>query len=310
MGSDKRERQKENRRVRLEAEAEAWRRQQRNRRLVAVLIGAFVVGLVVLIVNVFGDDDQKEEASSTSTTLSATTLPSTSVPGTSVPEAAFYGTGECPPADGVDEPVLSFDDKPQQCIDPAKSYTAVFDTSEGEIKVALDTTTTPATTNNFVTLARYGYYDNTKIFRTDTSIEIIQGGAPHTNSPSDEGPGYTILDEGTGYTYEPGQLVMARTNDPNSASAQFFFVVGDKASALDAQGTYVVFGNVTEGQDVLDAILALNEDDPESQLGGAPSRDVVINSVTITEEEGTTTTTAGNDTTTTAGSDSTTTAPS
>jgi cyclophilin family peptidyl-prolyl cis-trans isomerase len=303
MGSDKRERQKENRRYRLEAEAAAWRRQQRNRRLLWLGIAAFVVALVIVVVNVFGEDDEPEEASpSTSTTLPGST--STTAP------RELYGTGACPPDEGVDEPVLTFDDKPELCIDPAKKYTAVFDTTEGEIRVELDTTNTPATANNFVVLSRYGYYDETKIFRTDTSIEIIQGGSPHTNSANDEGPGYNILDEGSGFTYEPGQLVMARSAGPDSASAQFFFVVGEAASGLDAQGTYVVFGNVVEGQDVLDAILALHEEDPASGLGGAPSRDVVINSITIIEEEGdgdTTTTSADGTTTSTVGGDATTT---
>src|SRR5262249_22141219 len=162
--SDKRERQKENRRARLEAEAEAYKRSQRNRRLVALLIAAFVLGLVILVVNVFGNDDKNDQASSTTSTAPATTAATgSSVPGTTVAPRPFYGPAKRPPTDGVDNPVLTFDDKPQQCIDPSKQYTAVFDTSEGEIKVALDTTKTPATANNFVTLARYGYYDGTKI---------------------------------------------------------------------------------------------------------------------------------------------------
>ena len=106
--------------------------------------------------------------------------------------------------------------------------------------------------------AGYGYYDNTKLFRTDTSIGIIQGGAPHTNSAADTGPGFTIPDEGGPFTYKPGQLVMARTNQPNSAAAQFFFTVDDNASKLDGAGTYVVFGTVTQGLDVLEKILASN----------------------------------------------------
>jgi cyclophilin family peptidyl-prolyl cis-trans isomerase len=305
MGSEKRERQKENRRYRLEAEAEAWRRHQRNRRVLGLAIAAFVVALVVVIVNVFGEDD--EDGDQASTTTSTTVPGSTTTTGPPEP----YGTGACPPPEGVDEPVLTFDDKPELCIDPTKKYTAVFDTTEGEIRVELDTTNTPATANNFAVLSRYGYYDGTKIFRTDTSIEIIQGGSPHTNSANDEGPGYNILDEGSGFTYQPGQLVMARSAGPNSASAQFFFVVGEAASSLDAQGTYVVFGDVVEGQDVLDAILALHEEDPASGLGGAPSRDVVINSITIVEEEGdpTSTTSVPGDTTTSAPSDTTTSAP-
>ncbi len=72
--------------------------------------------------------------------------------------------------------------------------------------------------------------------------------------------------------------------DPNSAGAQFFLVGTDAASALDAQGTYVVFGTTDQaGIDVVNAILDLHEADPSSGLGGAPSRPVTIESVTITE---------------------------
>ena len=142
------------------------------------------------------------------------------------------------------------------CIDAAKSYTAVFDTSEGEIQVALDTAKTPKTVNNFIVLSRYKYYDGTTIFRTDPSIDIIQGGGL-TNT---DDPGYTIEDEGSGYKYVEGDLAMARTMEPNSAGGQWFFVTGEKASLLDGQGTYVNFGKVTAGLDIVKGILALIAD--------------------------------------------------
>ena len=206
-----------------------------------------------------------------------------------------YGTTPCPPADGADEATLTFDDSFEQCIDPAASYTATFATSEGDVVVELDTETTPGTTNNFVALARNLYYDGTELFRTDPSIGIIQGGSPHSNDPSDEGPGFSLPDEGgvfdfsdpnapSGpFTYAPGQLIMARSNGPDGGSAQFFFSVDEAVTALDAQGTYVTFGTVTEGLDVLETILGLHEADPTSQLGGGPSRTVTIDSVTISE---------------------------
>lgn len=300
--SAKRQRQKEGRLARLEAARIAQQRAQRRRRIITVVVLVLLfIGGAFLFSALFDDDG--EDVTTTDSTTTSTTED----------DGVFtYGTGECPPADGADEPVLEFDDAPRQCIDPEKSYTAVFETTEGTVEVALDTERTPGTTNNFVTLARYGYYDGTEIFRTDTSIEIIQGGSPHTNDNTDPGPGYTIEDEGGTFTYQPGDLVMARSSAPDSASAQFFFVAGPAASSLDAQGTYVTFGRITEGLDVVQAILALNEDDPESGLGGAPSREVRIESVEIVESEGdaeTTTTTEAGDgsTTTTAGDESTTT---
>ncbi len=192
-----------------------------------------------------------------------------------------YGAGSCAPAGVAGEAVLDFDGPPMLCIDPAVAHTAVFDTSRGVVRVALDVANTPGTVNSFVNLARSGYYDGTLIHRSDPSIGILQGGSPHTNSAADAGPGYTLWDEGTGFTYQPGQLVMARRGDPNSAGAQYFFTVTTDAALLDGQGTYVVFGDVTEGLDVLADILAGHVNDPNSRLGGAPDPPVVINSVTI-----------------------------
>ena len=169
---------------------------------------------------------------------------------------------ECRSAtDGSSPRRIDFPGPQPDCIDPTKSYSAVFDTSEGEVVVELDTETTPNTVNNFVTLARWGYYDGTTLFRTDPSIDIIQGGSPHTESPSDQGPGYTIPDEGGPYTYVPGQLVMARSQGPDSSSAQFFFTTGPNASFLDGQGTYLVFGETDDSGLEVDA------------LGGRPGAD-------------------------------------
>ena len=76
---------------------------------------------------------------------------------------------------------------------------------------------------------------------------------------------------------------MARTEAPNSAGAQYFFVTGDKASGLNGQGTYVVFGKVTQGLDIVQKIIGLHQTDPSSQLGGGPSRVVTVKTVTIKE---------------------------
>ena len=198
-----------------------------------------------------------------------------------------YGTGPCAPADGSDEAVLDFADAPVLCIDVAGTHVAVFDTSAGQVRVALDARNTPGTVNNFVNLARFGYYDGTLVHRSDPSIGILQGGSPHTDDASDPGPGYTLWDEGAGFTYRPGQLVMARTSGPNSADAQFFFTVTDAAALLDGQGTYVVFGEVLEGLDVLSDILNSHLAEPGNDFGGAPDPPIVINTITIETQNGT-----------------------
>ncbi len=281
----KRQRQKDARRARLEeARIAEGRRKRRRQGLYLGLVGVAVV-LVLFIVSRGGDDDEPDAATATTSE-------------TGDPAEFTYGSGPCPAEDGSSPPTLDFTDAPELCIDPAAQYTAVFATNRGEIRVALDTDTTPGTVNNFVTLARYHYFDGTDIFRTDPSIGIIQGGSPHTQDNSDPGPGYNLPDEGfdfnslvdpsTGqpsggpYNYLAGDLVMARSSQPNGGSAQFFFCVTADCANLDSQGVYVTFGQVSEGLDVLQAILALHADNG-SGLGGAPSEPVVIESVTIEE---------------------------
>lgn len=228
-------------------------------------IGVFTI-VIVLIAGAFQINGNSDSASPTTTT--------TATPGS--------GTTPCPAADGSSPRTLTFPASFQMCIDPTKNYSATFDTNQGKIIVALDTKKTPKTVNNFVALARYHYYDTTTIFRTDTSIDIIQGGSPHTNSAGDKGPGYNIDDEGDGFQYSEGDLVMARSEGPNSAGAQFFFATGPKVANLNSQGTYVTFGRTSQGLDVLKKIIALHTD-TGGNLGGAPRETVTVNSVTITE---------------------------
>jgi len=269
VGTEKRERQKANRQLKYQQQAKVAQKQKLTKRV--VIVGAAVLGLLALVLFLAwiggrGDDDDDTVTPATQ----ATTATSSAEP------AGFtYGTGACPPAD-VTEPVKTFEDAPQQCIDPAKSYSARIVTDHGDIVIDLDTTSSPGTVNNFVTLARYGYYDDTTIFRGSDGIDIIQGGG---NSSSDQFS-YTIPDEGSGYEYPPGVLAMARTAAPNSAGAQWFLTTGPDAANLaepTGAGTYVVFGTITEGLDVAQEILGLAQ--PDESL----SETVTVETVEITE---------------------------
>lgn len=277
MGTDKRERQKANKAAKQEAERKAEARGRRIRTIRnAVLAGLAIVVVMVLISVLSGcASEPGEEADEGAAT--------TEVAGDA---AGPVGDGTCPPAEGA-ERTIDFTSSFAECIDPDKSYTATIETTEGTVTVALDTERTPETTNNFVALARYGYYDGTDLFRTEAGTGIIQGGSPHTQDNSDPGPGYTIDDEGLPFSsddYGPGTLAMARTSAPNSASGQFFLLandggryLGDPAQLGEAAGTYAVFGQVTEGLDVLEAIANLDDGT------GRPSQPVQITSVTIAE---------------------------
>lgn len=271
MGTNKRERQKQNR---AKAREQRIRQQKLNKVRRRGLI--FGIGIPVLVVALFGVAQiggSSSKSSDPSFDAVVTTAPGTTEPGSSV-----TGATKCPKTDGSEKRVTQFKQAPPMCIDAAKKYTATFDTSEGIVVVDLDTKRTPKTTNNFVVLSRYKYYDGTPIFRTDPSIDIIQGGGPDNTSS----PGYTIADEGGKFSYTEGDLVMARSSGANSGGAQFFFSTGEKTALLDDQGTYVTFGHISKGLDVVKAIIALHQAD-NSGLGGAPSHPVTINSIKITE---------------------------
>ena len=110
--------------------------------------------------------------------------------------AGDFGVEPCAPAAGAGERVLDFDGPPMLCIDPAVAHTAVFDTSRGVVRVALDVAGTPGTVNSFVNLARFGYYDGTLVHRSAPSIGILQGGSPHTNGAVRPGTGLHAVGRG------------------------------------------------------------------------------------------------------------------
>jgi cyclophilin family peptidyl-prolyl cis-trans isomerase len=278
VGTEKRERQKANRQLKYEQQAKEQQRRKLTRTIM-IGVGAVVGGLALVLFLAWafnrGDDDDTPATTTVAPTTPSTAAASTpaAAPGEPTIVPFTYGDGPCPP-EQVSEPVKDFDAAPQLCIDPEATYTARFVTNMGDIVVDLDTADVPGTVNNFVTLAQYGYYDDTLIFRTDPSIGILQGGG-QDNSQS---PGYEIPDEGTGFTYHPGQLVMARTAQPNSAGGQWFFTVNDAAAALDGQGTYVVFGEVTEGLDITEQMLAL-----APANGDTPTETITVERVEITQ---------------------------
>lgn len=137
-----------------------------------------------------------------------------------------------------------FDAAPAMSIDKAKHYSATMVTSKGTIALSLDAAAAPITVNNFVFLARNGFYDGLKFHRVVPGF-VIQGGDPE--GTGEGGPGYTIPDEKSNLPHIDGALAMAKTSAPNSAGSQFYITLGEQHS-LDAG--YTVFGQVTAGKDV------------------------------------------------------------
>ncbi len=278
MGTDKRARQKEFHRSRLEAarkEAAAAKRRQR-----VIRVGAIVAATVILVgvMALFGgrDDTSKEakkKPSATTTTSAAPAGVTLKGPGQG---AAIKGDTPCPKADGTSERTTSFENPPPMCIDASKTYTATFETTKGAFTVALDAKAAPVTVNNFVVLARYHFYDGIPFHRIVPDF-VIQAGDPSDSPDGQGGPGYTIKEEPPAdKTYEKYDLAMAKTASPNSTGSQFFIVTGDPAG-LNAVATYSLFGKVTEGTEVVDAIAAT------PVTGDTPNEQITIQKVTITE---------------------------
>jgi peptidyl-prolyl cis-trans isomerase B (cyclophilin B) len=134
-------------------------------------------------------------------------------------------------------------------IDPAKKYTATFNTSRGEIVCDLFAKDAPKTVNNFVFLAKEKFYDGTVFHRVIADF-MVQGGDPTGTGRG--GPGYKFEDEtkGNPNKHEPGTLSMANAG-PNTNGSQFF-ITHVETSWLD--GKHTVFGKVTKGKDVVDKI--------------------------------------------------------
>ena len=127
---------------------------------------------------------------------------------------------------------------------------AVIETEKGTIKFALYTEEAPITTSNFIDLAGRNFYDGLKFHRVEPGF-VIQGGCPYGNGTGGSDKKIKLEVSPNLKHGEAGAVAMARSNDPNSASSQFYITLGP-AAFLD--GNYAVFGRVVEGMDVVQQI--------------------------------------------------------
>lgn len=163
---------------------------------------------------------------------------------------------------------------PPMMIDQSKDYTATLKTSAGDITIKLNDDATPITVNNFVALAESGFYDDT-IFHRVIDGFMIQGGDP--NGDGTGGPGYRFDDEPFEGEYKRGVVAMANAG-PNTNGSQFFIMHKDYALPPN----YVIFGEVTNGMDAVDAI-ATAETLPGGE-GSTPADSVTVETVEIVAE--------------------------
>jgi cyclophilin family peptidyl-prolyl cis-trans isomerase len=158
-----------------------------------------------------------------------------------------------------------YSEPPEMQIDPTKTYVATISTQKGDIVVDLDPAAAPQTVNNFVFLAREGFYDGLIFHRVEPDF-VIQGGDPTGTGTG--GPGYTVPAE-IELKHVKGAIAMARRGDDvnpeRASSGSQFYITLDETPFLD-EG-YTAFGQVVEGMDVVESI----------------ERDDVIGSITIEE---------------------------
>lgn len=162
----------------------------------------------------------------------------------------------------------------------------LINTSRGDIRLELDTENTPLTAANFLAYVRSGFYNDT-IFHRVIDGFMIQGGgltAQMENKPNEK----PIKNEArTAKKNKRGTVAMARTNDPHSATSQFFINVADnaflnyKSDQIDGFG-YCVFAEVVDGMDVVDLIAKVKTGQRRGH-GDVPVEDVVIHSITEVE---------------------------
>jgi peptidyl-prolyl cis-trans isomerase B (cyclophilin B) len=168
----------------------------------------------------------------------------------------------------VVSPVLAVaaEKTPAPKTDAAKGPRAIIKTKFGDIEIKLYPDVAPKHVENFVKLAKDGFYNGTIFHRVIPGF-MIQGGDPNTKdslkkeSFGQGGPGYTVKAEFSDLPHKRGIVSMARASDPDSAGSQFFIVVED-SRFLDRK--YTVFGEVTKGIGVADKVVNLARDERDN----------------------------------------------
>ena len=278
MSKQTRKRELDRLRVRREAE-----RQRTRRRRALYTYGG--MGLVLVIVAVggglllTGGDDSPSGAAATTAAGASTTAPAAQFDdaraGAPTAPAQVACGGKIPPK--VEHP--TFSKPPTAKVDPAKTYLATFQTSCGRFAVRLDPRNAPQTTANFVFLAGKEFYDSTWFHRIvpggAAGIGVIQGGDPKGTGQG--GPGYAIKDElpSGPAAYKKYSVAMANSG-PDSGGSQFFVNFEDNSKGL--QPHYSVFGQVVEGQAVVDKIAKVPLG---GQNGDTPTQSVWIEKLTV-----------------------------
>lgn len=158
------------------------------------------------------------------------------------------------------------------------STTVRITTSLGDMVIALEPALMPITTENFLTYVDEGFYTNVVFHRVIPDFVIQGGGFTTGMTPKSPSHPPITLETSDQVLHDYGAISMARTNDPNSATSQFF-VVNAAAGAHSLDGQYAAFGHLVSGSDTLDAISAVATQSV-GQFDDVPVEDVTILSIT------------------------------
>ena len=161
-----------------------------------------------------------------------------------------------------------------------REWTSTLTTSVGDVTLSLDGAAAPQAVANFVALADSGYFDGTSCHRLTTSgIFVLQCGDPTGTGTGDPGYGFGPIENApTDDVYPAGTVAMARQGgDGESMGSQFFLVYEDSTIPSDAAGGYTVFGTITSGLDVVQAVADAGTQDGSGD--GSPATPVTIEGV-------------------------------
>ncbi len=186
-------------------------------------------------------------------------------------------------AEGVESTVSSqntrqWSSPPAMELTPGATYQATLHTNKGDIVIDLFASEDPVTVNNFVFLAKQGFYNNVPFHR------VIKGFMIQTGDPTGTGrggPGYRFNDEKVTRDYTRGTVAMANAG-PNTNGSQFFIVHGDLTGKLPPN--YTIFGQVSEGMDVVDAIANVRVKSSSMGENSVPMEPLSIESVDISTQ--------------------------
>lgn len=173
----------------------------------------------------------------------------------------------------------TYSQAPDMQIDTNKTYVAKFETNSGNFEITLNAKDAPKTVNNFIVLARDGYYDGLTFHRVVKDF-MVQGGDPQGTGTG--GPGYKFDDEPIVGDYAPGTVAMANSG-ANTNGSQFFIMTGDYSGGKLPK-SYVIFGSVTAGMDIVQKINAIPTIDNGQGEASKPASTVLVNKVTIEEK--------------------------